>query len=111
MTTILIYNGSNPTNYVCVEIDGNAHDAVQKALQSFTRKLTVGDLAKKLGGRPAREKTATVSVKVSGWTAWVSDKDGTRGYKVKWEPKPKVNEIRDYRTRPAPFLRDGSSRG
>lgn len=110
-TTILIYSGSNPLRNRCVRIKGSVHSTVAMVMRNFKKKPTVEEVAAALGGEAADPRLARVTIKVSGWTCYVTDFEGTHPYKASWDPKPGINHIRDYRTRPAPFMRDGSCRG
>jgi len=110
-TKILIYSGSNPNKNRCIEISGSVHKELARVLRKFTCKPTVDTLADALGGKPADMRFAEVTIKVSGWSCYLSNTRKTWVYKTAWDPKPGVNYIPDPRVRPAPFLRDGSCRG
>lgn len=111
-TTILIFDGRDPLRNRCVTVTGNYRAKLAMAHRGAKAKFTIDSLAKALDGKPADPARAKVTIKLTGWAAYLTvPGQSDEVFRVGPDPKPTINHIRDFRTRPAPFLRDGSCRG
>lgn len=111
-TTILIYNARNPLNNCCISVAGDLKAKLAMIHRSATKKFTPQSLAQALGGKPADARRVRGTIKITGWSSYLTlPGENDTLYRVGPETKPGINYIKDFRTRPAPFLRDGSCRG
>ena len=82
-------------------------------VRKSTRPLTVANVATMVAAFPdgTGKRPADVMVVVAKFHVDIATPTGFFERLIVGDKKPSINQIRDNRTRPAPFLRDGTCRG
>lgn len=87
---------------------GDLTETVERIIKTATNPLTPKWLASKLGPETTQRPTVLIIVrKFDAIITWGSETAYTKTH----TSKAGINQIKDFRTRPAPFLRDGTCRG
>jgi len=96
---------------VALDAPADFEDRLTEFLRTRTKPLSVGDVAKALGGSKAEARRATVTVKVAKMSLTIQRGSEVTYLKVHDDRKPGINHVKDWRTRRKPFNMDGSCAG
>lgn len=106
------------TDGVTVEAPADYEIRLAAFLRTRTKPLSVGDVAKAIGGKqmlgtakPIDNRKASGTVRVAKMALTIQRGEEQTYLKVHDDRKPGINAVGDFRTRPAPFLMDGTCRG
>jgi hypothetical protein len=100
---------SRRTEFTTYEAEYFDLQALKRLVHSTARPLTFTKVASSLGGKRSTAQS-TILLEVLPFKVIVHNR-GQVEVIDRHAPKPGINQIRDWRTRPAPFLRDGTCRG
>jgi hypothetical protein len=94
-----------------IEIAGRVEDALRAYLAAETKPLTLTRVKEGIMHKPSSARDASTVIAITKWRITLTEGAKATVLTVGYAPKPSVNEIRDFRTRPAPFVRGGGCRG
>ena len=99
------------TDGVTVEAPADYEIRLAAFLRTRTKPLSVGDVAKAIGGKQTENRRASGTVRVAKMALTIQRGEEQTYLKVHDDRKPGINAVGDFRARPAPFLMDGTCRG
>lgn len=110
MASLYIYSDLG-TDGVTVDAPADYELRLTVFLRTRTKPLSVGDVAKAIGGAATEARRATGTVRVAKMSLSISKGADTTYMRVHDDCRPGINSIADYRSRPKPFTMDGGCAG
>jgi hypothetical protein len=108
-TYAFIYAG-DPAIGETIFVEGDLRERLFNWLGKQTKPLTVPAIRAAIASKTGEARRATVTIKVAKFTCDLDGSDGKLRLSAAYAPKPRVNEIKDFRTRLPPFGAGGGCR-
>lgn len=109
---VIYIHDENFKHHFTVQALGDWRNRLERFLrEEAPNVLIVGDVAHALNEGSADQKNAIIAIKVDAQKCWISYMGKTECLSNHYDPRPKINEIKDHRRRLPPFVPGGGVRG